>query len=81
MSCGLPLRLLCPRSRRRRAGEPRGHIYVHTDHNPDKVVSFYEIPDEVARLVQPEGDRRTFVQCLADLVAPSPQEPSREEPK
>ena len=43
-------------------------VYVHTDHNPDEVRSFYEIPDALARLVQPTGDRRTFAQALADLV-------------
>lgn len=49
-----------------RAERPR--IFVHTDHNPDLVSSFYEIPDAIARRIQPPGDRRTFAQCLADLA-------------
>jgi hypothetical protein len=43
-------------------------VQVHTDHNPDPVRCFYEIPDAVARRLQPDGDKRTFVQCLADLL-------------
>lgn len=48
--------------------DERGHCYVHADFNPDVVRTFYEIPREVARLIQPEGERRTFVECLADLL-------------
>lgn len=54
--------------------DDRPQIIVHTDHNPDGVRSFYEIPDATARLLQPDDDRRTFVQCLADLVAPGQED-------
>lgn len=55
----------------------RDRIFVHTDHNPDPVRSFYEIPDELARLVQPEGDPETFAQCLARLVTLIPESEAR----
>lgn len=48
--------------------DDRPTIHVHTDHSPDKVRTFYEIPDAIARRLQPDGDTRTFVQCLADLA-------------
>lgn len=51
----------------RRARE-RGELYVHTDHNPDEVRVFYEVPDAVAALIRPAGDPRTFAQALADLA-------------
>ena len=50
----------------------RPEVVVYTDHNPDEIRVFYEIPDAVARLVQPSGDLRTFVQCVADLLELSP---------
>ena len=49
--------------------DDRPQIFVYTDHNADEIRSFYEIPSVVARLVQPEGEPRTFAQCLADLVS------------
>lgn len=55
-------------------GEPmseRPVIYVHTDHNADPVRSFYEIPDALAALVRRGDERRTFTECLADLVEPA----------
>ena len=48
--------------------DDRPQLIVHTDHNPDEIRSFYEIPDAIARLVQSTGDQRTFAQCLADLA-------------
>jgi hypothetical protein len=50
--------------------DDRPVIVVHTDHNPDKVRSFYEIPDALAQMIQPDGDSRTLAQCLADLAHP-----------
>lgn len=46
----------------------RPQVHVHTDDNPDEVRCFYEVPDALARRIQPQGDRRTFAQCLADLM-------------
>lgn len=46
----------------------RPQIFVHTDHNPDEIRTFYEVPDAIARRIQPYSDRRTFAQCLADLA-------------
>lgn len=48
--------------------DERSTVHVHTDHNPDSVRVFYEVPDALAKRIQPAGDRRTFTQCLADLV-------------
>lgn len=48
--------------------DERCHLYVCADFNPDEVRTFYEVPREVALRVQPEGERRTFVECLADLL-------------
>lgn len=53
------------------SGDTRPVLMVHADHSADDVRAFYEIPEAVTRLVQPEGDRRTFAQCLADLVIPT----------
>lgn len=48
---------------------PRPIVYVHTDHNADDVRTFYEVPEILARRLQPEDDERTFTQALADLLA------------
>lgn len=48
--------------------EYEGAVYVHADHNPDDVPVFYEVPSALAEAIQPKGDRRTFVECLAALI-------------
>lgn len=49
--------------------DERPQIHIHTDHNADDIRTFYEIPRVIAEAIQPEGESRTFAQCLADLVA------------
>jgi hypothetical protein len=59
--------------------DARPIIYVHTDHNPDAVRTFYEIPDVLVQEVRKrvrlaswprdvEEDPRTFTQALADVL-------------
>jgi len=48
--------------------DKRPQVIVHTDHNPDEVRSFYEVPGALVNLIRPSDDERTFVQALADLV-------------
>lgn len=55
----------------------RPRVHVETDHNPDEVRGFYEIPDALAQMVRPEGESRTFAQCLADLLAVRPSTAGR----
>ena len=47
-------------------------LFVHTDHNPDEVRTFYELPDSLIDLLRGPDDSRTVAQALADLLAPPP---------
>lgn len=49
--------------------DTRPHVYVHTDHNPDDVRVFYEVPDVIVEaLQQGTPDHFTFAQVLADIL-------------
>lgn len=56
------------RTERREDEGKRSHVYVHADYNPDEVRTFYEVPRALATRIQADGERRTFVECLADLL-------------
>lgn len=54
---------------------PRGkRVLVETDHNPDEVRSFFEIPQAIVDRVWQPDDSRTFAQALADLLEGVPHE-------
>jgi hypothetical protein len=47
--------------------DERPVVYVHTDHNPDDVRTFYEIPDALAeRLRRGCPDDWTMTRCIAE---------------
>lgn len=48
--------------------DQRPVVYVHNDYSPDDVRIFYEVPEAIARRIQPANDRRTFAKCLADML-------------
>lgn len=64
----------------RAAREDATNVFVATDHNPDRVRTYYEIPDAVAERVRPPADRRTFVQALSDLLVVGRTSPTDFEP-
>lgn len=48
--------------------DPRPHVFVFADHNPDDTRHFYEIPDAVRYVVLPPGSQLTFVEGLAHAL-------------
>lgn len=48
--------------------DPRDVVYVHTDHNPDEVRTFYEVPEVIAVQVMAGNPDGTFAQGLADMI-------------
>ena len=52
-------------------GEVTGRpvLMVHADYSEDDVATFYEVPKALADRVQPEGERRTFCECLSAVAA------------
>jgi hypothetical protein len=71
--------------------DPRPVVYVHTDHSPDAVRTFYEIPDALVQRIrlhrrldrwprEQDSDPRTFTQALADALPFGPQPLSEHDP-